>query len=203
LSLIKQINSKFYFFLILVFLLSGCGGFKYNVAYSPNENAPKLFNSTAGKIFIFPFEDKRKNPDEITNVGFYGSLVSHAPEKPLKEVIYDGFKQELEQRGLVVTNNLKESNGFLKGVLNTFEFSSTPTGSVSSKGTLNILLYSNKTSEKIWSGASEAIVQDNPKDWSENGIDVANRAFNSVVKKLIQRVVDNPDFQDAVFILTK
>jgi hypothetical protein len=187
--------------LILIFLF-GCN-FHHKITYAPSKNAPNLFDSRIGKIYIFPFEDKLENPSLIKNIGFTGSSASHFSVIPLKDIIHKGFQKELEKRGLILTNNLEESAGYIKGTLKNFEYSDSLSGTLSSRATVGITLYSMLTKRAIWKEKTTVKSASNiHENKSIQPLKFTTIAWNAVMNKLIQRAVNNPDFHEALLTLS-
>ncbi len=198
---LKILYTKLAFSWVLIFLFTGCS-VKYPLAYVRSNNQTKLFNSSVAKVYIYPFQDKRANPNELTIRGFAGSANSYASEVPLKNIVYQGIKQELKQKGLTLANTLEESNGYIKGTLNAFEFSMATSGNKSARTSLDIQVYSVKGQKLKWEGTTEAFSMDHIQSFGESFVHSPERVMNGVINKLIQRAVNNPDFQDALFKLS-
>ena len=96
--------------ILLLFWGGGCA-WNYEVAYTPSANQPRIFNEKPGRIHIAPFEDTRARPDEVDLTGFIGAGHSFSTNKPPKDILHEGFKKELTQRGLVLVNDISDSIG--------------------------------------------------------------------------------------------
>jgi hypothetical protein len=203
LTVIKLFSKKTILFITLIFIFSGCTA-KHKVSYIPSTIAPKPFDAKIGRIKVFPFKDKLEAPNLIKNIGSTDPFGTRLSEKPLKEVIYQGFQQELKRRGLDLGDTIQESAGYIHATLKTFEFSASINAKYSTSATLDIALYSNHTKELIWKETTEAHFTTQPKSmWTEPVKDIGDRAFNGSVSKLIRKVINNPDFQDALLKLSK
>jgi hypothetical protein len=200
LNLIKPFFSKLGLSAVLVLFFMGCVSFTQKVTYTPTQNKTKIFDSRIGKIYVFPFEDKLETPTLIKVRSPLANNVTHVSETPLKTVIYQGIQKELQQIGLILAENVEESSGYIKGALNTFETNMTPGQVFSNKAELDIGLYSSQTQKVIWRESIEAITKDS---YWVTGDGFLPGIYNKNIKKLIHRVVDNPDFQDAVIKLSK
>jgi PBP1b-binding outer membrane lipoprotein LpoB len=197
LSLIKPFFSKSGLSAVLILFFVGCISFTHKVSYTPTQNRTKVYDSRIGKIYIFPFEDKLETPTSMKTIAALGAGLNHVSETPLKNIVHQGIQQELQQAGLIIADNVEESSGYIKGILNTFETKVTPGQVYSNKAELDIGLYSSQTQQVIWKERVEAISK------GGSGENFFLRFFNYSIKKLIHRVVDNPDFQDAVNKLSK